>query len=268
MISTVPDIEIQVDLRNPAQFFACCGVLELASRLWSDSEGWFSEAVGEKAGTSFCISTYSGEKDPLAKVIGTLIESDEVVESDTSGEANPGLVPVTIIPFDLRLDWWRYSFGGGEKSELKTWAGQQKPEGIIKSLYVEWRKNQPAVSSSFLNNYFPIKGCFGFDPRSSWKSIDIGFSPDTQGKKIPIYPTTEILAAVGLQRFRPKQVQDEDGNTTYRYRVWNKPLEVSVAPVAMIADEINCAPIIYEFLAVKRNKSYSTFDWSKPVEEK
>ena len=36
-----PTIRIQVDPTNPGQFFACCGLLELADRLWPGSEAWF-----------------------------------------------------------------------------------------------------------------------------------------------------------------------------------------------------------------------------------
>jgi CRISPR-associated protein Csb3 len=37
-------IRIPVDLTNPGQFFACCGLLELANRLWPGAEvtGCFS----------------------------------------------------------------------------------------------------------------------------------------------------------------------------------------------------------------------------------
>jgi CRISPR-associated protein Csb3 len=38
-------IRVSVDPTNPGQFFACCGLLELADRLWPDSEGGF-EAGG------------------------------------------------------------------------------------------------------------------------------------------------------------------------------------------------------------------------------
>jgi CRISPR-associated protein Csb3 len=34
-------ITIRGDLTNPGQFFACCGLLEAASRLDEEAEGWF-----------------------------------------------------------------------------------------------------------------------------------------------------------------------------------------------------------------------------------
>ncbi len=43
-------IHIKVDVTNPGQFFACCGLLELADRLWPGAEGWFDT-------TTFKLST-------------------------------------------------------------------------------------------------------------------------------------------------------------------------------------------------------------------
>ena len=45
---TKPDpIKINVDPTNPGQFFACCGLLELADRLWDGAEGAFSASGAE-----------------------------------------------------------------------------------------------------------------------------------------------------------------------------------------------------------------------------
>ena len=49
-----PVIQIPVDLTNPGQFFACCGLLELADRLWPGTEGWFDE------GPIFRLATFPG----------------------------------------------------------------------------------------------------------------------------------------------------------------------------------------------------------------
>ena len=46
MTNPEPSIRVKVDPTNPGQFFACCGLLELADRLWPGAEGWFG--VGEQ----------------------------------------------------------------------------------------------------------------------------------------------------------------------------------------------------------------------------
>src|SRR5581483_4448811 len=70
------DINLDVNLRNPGQFFACCGVLELAGRIWPESEEWFGRSG---SGNSFHIATYSGHNDPLGEIVRRLCESDTVV---------------------------------------------------------------------------------------------------------------------------------------------------------------------------------------------
>src|SRR5688572_7628840 len=48
-----PTIRVPVDPTNPGQFFACCGLLELADRLWPQTndrqaaEGWFADGQFE-----------------------------------------------------------------------------------------------------------------------------------------------------------------------------------------------------------------------------
>ena len=41
MTNPEPTIRINVDVSNPGQFFACCGLLELASRLDQNATGHF-----------------------------------------------------------------------------------------------------------------------------------------------------------------------------------------------------------------------------------
>ncbi len=45
-------IRINVDAANPGQFFACCGLVELAHRLWQGAEGWFENDDAEFVLTS------------------------------------------------------------------------------------------------------------------------------------------------------------------------------------------------------------------------
>jgi CRISPR-associated protein Csb3 len=69
-------IPINVDSSNPGQFFACCGVLELADRLWPGAEGWFE-------GREFLI-TADGSLEDLVRAMSKaeLVQLDP--EDDTS----------------------------------------------------------------------------------------------------------------------------------------------------------------------------------------
>ena len=58
MSDPTPSIMVAVDPTNPGQFFACCGLLELADRLWPGAEGWF--AVDGREFTIECGGTLRG----------------------------------------------------------------------------------------------------------------------------------------------------------------------------------------------------------------
>ena len=75
-----PTIRVRVDPTNPGQFFACCGLLELADRLWGGVEGWY--AAGEPF---FCLRLPVAEDRSLAKLIR------EVTEAGLVGELSPAL---------------------------------------------------------------------------------------------------------------------------------------------------------------------------------
>jgi CRISPR-associated protein Csb3 len=71
MNAAEPAIQIKVDRTNPGQFFACCGLLELADRLWPSAEGWFELRP-------FLIAASSGSLAELLKAVSTamLIQVD------------------------------------------------------------------------------------------------------------------------------------------------------------------------------------------------
>jgi CRISPR-associated protein Csx14 len=262
------DITLDVNLRNPGQFFACCGALELASRLWPGSEGWFASERSSAA--VFQVATYSGHNDPLGEIVRMLCDSEELVALASDHEAQPQAdrKPVVIKPFGLRLDWWLDSYRGGDKSELKVWAGQQTPERNFNGLRSAWRqftaqKPDELATRRLFQQRRAMTGRFGFDPAASWEALDVGFSPDEQGVGALTSPSTEILAAIGLQRCRP--LRAEGRGRRFVYRVWTSPFEISVVP-AVIAG-VGDALAAYEFPVVMRNAQYGSFGWAKPWKE-
>ena len=57
-------IAVQVDVGNPGQFFACCGLLELAHRMWPGAEGWFEGATFSIRTTPETATLHAPESDP------------------------------------------------------------------------------------------------------------------------------------------------------------------------------------------------------------
>ena len=148
------NISIPVDLTNPGQFFACCGVLELAGRLWPRSDGWFESAsrfvlsTGERSTSTehFCKSVIESELSPLfsekklqeltqlnerkaelKKLQKTFPKSAENIRKRLNSRRIAAGFRLGA-PFNLRVDWWLVENCDGD--HLKTWAGQQAIFGI------------------------------------------------------------------------------------------------------------------------------------------
>jgi CRISPR-associated protein Csb3 len=232
-------IRINVDLTNPGQFFACCGLLELADRLWSGTgiQGAFS-------GSHFQLVAKT-EDCSLRQIIQQFVEA-EVRQLDVNDNAAS---PLHLgKPFDLHLDWWRkietpdkrrVDLGGGD--QLKPWAGKQFAPLIFRlmknacvDIDLQSPLDDPRAVYDTKNGKAKKKTIspFYFDARREETSLDIGFSPDEQEMSVMAYPAVESLALVGLQRFRP--IADESGTSrAFLYTAWANPLPPAVAMAAV-----------------------------------
>src|SRR5689334_6008238 len=121
-------IRLDVDLTNPGHFFGCCGVFELAQRLWPRATAHFEAA-------QFVVS--DGNLEEL--VTKTAQAPLEVLEPANQTSSALRLAE----PFDLRIDWWKVERG------LKTWAGTMKVHRIAASLQ---RDLPNTLSAGFFND--------------------------------------------------------------------------------------------------------------------
>jgi CRISPR-associated endonuclease/helicase Cas3 len=146
-------IRLRVDVTNPGQYFACCGLFELAARLAPDTLGWFEQDEDKQwwfvlSETIYSLSTL------LEKIVEAEItpangiaadeqednpgEEDEETEEDTGEEEQPededkNSPPLFLgNPFDIRLDWWKTS--KGDSTSLKVWAGSMNVLRIASSM--------------------------------------------------------------------------------------------------------------------------------------
>ena len=206
-------IHLNVDLTNPGQFFGCCGVFELAQRLWP-------QAVAHFEGPHFLVS--QGNLEEL--VARTASAPLEVLEP---GNQTSSALRLTE-PFDLRVDWWKFERG------LKTWAGRMSVDRIAMSLQ---RDLPSTLGKGFFNDGHVVVGADGkkvepyyFDGRRGATALplDIGFSSDALSLETVAFSATEFFTLLGLQRFRPSEVKLR----VYRYRAWRTPLPVTLAALA------------------------------------
>lgn len=219
-------ITVQVDVTNPGEFFACCGLLELANRLSAGALGWFE-------GAQFCIVPQD-PSDPISVI--DILWSLVNVKVDRLSEES--ISPLTLNqPIDMRLNWWLLPDEKGT-NKLKTWAGNQKSL----KMFCKWQvplRNILSKGESDLDRLYHAtcyeQGPYGFDSHTGWNALSIGFSfnEHNQYRKLPTRPAVEMLAAVGLQRFSPPITQRNDA-AYVSFASWNVPLCPMVASLATV----------------------------------
>jgi CRISPR-associated protein Csx14 len=254
---------VRVDPINPGQFFACCGLLEIADRIYGGAEGWFEEG-------KFLIST-SGS---LEGVLNALVE--HMPDALTQLDNGLGVAPI-IAPLKLRfddssdrlvLDAWSKTIRKDNEVMVianhpwQFWSGQQTPQQIWYALSAALKnqmKNKVALDSEnlFEEREF-LSGRFGFDPMAACSAIEMGFSPNEQGIKVASSPAVELLAAVGIQRFRPDV---ESGNKTFIYSTWGYPLYPEVA-AAFASGRLTSAGCVRFRGCVLQRGQYSSLGFS------
>jgi CRISPR-associated protein Csx14 len=228
-------IRIHVDPINPGQFFACCGLLELADRLWNGAEGCFEER-------EFCITTAGRLEELLARLV--MDPPEELTKLENGLNVKRIIAPLRFT-FDggashsLSLDTWtQIRIDKGKPAVTPNppwnfWSGNQKSFEIWQDLRLALVGQLPRLKKedyrTLFNERVPLKGRFGFDPGAAWNALDVGFSPNTQQMPVASSPATEILAAIGIQRFRPLFADDRK---SFLYSTWGQHLLPSVAAVA------------------------------------
>lgn len=255
-----PDIVLDVDVRNPGQFFACCGVLEMASRMWPDADvqGWFD-------GAEFC-ACVPGVSDALQRLVDRLVGTKPLVRPcPDASRFEASIAPVWFEPVKLRLDWWLMPSGAAAAdATLKLWAGNQDP---ARNIFPRLEEALPRVlgldappGRDLLRRRTPMSGRLGIDPGPAWDPLDVGFSPNEQSFNVDTAPITEIFGALGLQGFRPAV---RAGRRSLAFAVWSEPLPVIVARAAAA-----CAlPGRRYGFAVKSRGNYKSFGYAEEMEE-
>lgn len=236
---------IRVGVTNPGQFFACCGVLEIAHRLWPKQDvcGWFGDGTFEVS--------VSGHGCGVLQTLLDTLRATEISADETQAER--ALRPVRVQAVGISLDWWAGNRGG--KSYLKLWAGNQTSMGIVAAL----RDALPnCADAGLLHVARPLTGRFGVDPRAAWNTLDVGFSPNEQQMQVATYPAAELFAAIGLQRFRPVQ-EGATKPVQFRYSTWSVPLPPCVARAAS-AGLLTAANVTTYRFRIRQRGSYKGFD--------
>ncbi len=239
---------VNVDPTNPGQFFACCGLLELADRLWPNAEGWFAEdgrrfyvACGEHDLAELLAmlaqtTIQSSLGDDGLKRLGTLLSAakDSLTAQDRADKERLRqqwrVERVTLTaPFNITIDWW-WDVSSGV-TLLKTWAAKQFVLSIARPLLSAIRTT--AWTERGLDNCLTttakISGLpFYFDAANNTQNTPRDFGVSTADVKMAPSdrPLVELLTFIALQRYRPSRQSQSD---LIQYAIWKSPHVPSTA---------------------------------------
>lgn len=289
MTRTDSVIAVKVDLTNPGEFFACCGLLELADRLWPGTQSWFD--IDNKY---FCmhVDTISAAQAPQQLVaalinadvsntmtasqlqrrqkLATMSAKDRKIEQldeekkqlDKLWRESPILVGE---PFNLVIDWFLDDYGGG--STFKTWAGQQSVIDIAIAMMTAIQSDNLPLSTS--EDWFDRRTNsggipFNFDARlgDQGSDRDVGFSRDPLQIPTTSRPMVELLAFFGLQRCRPAPGPERN---RYQYSVWTDSIYPELAPAISSGSVALARTAHFDFSLFYRTKYLKSFLPATPI---
>lgn len=264
MTTPAPSFRIRVDVTNPGQFFACSGLLELASRLTPEAVGWFEQDAASRQWHFLAANT-----SPLADLLEKITAAEIKILDNAD---NHSAVKISS-PFNLHLDWWRYE--NRATGKLKTWAGQMKASSILEALRDEVKNALPLQDKEnpFAIEAAPTDAVSYFDaPRSANAAArDVGFSMDRLKKggvvfRNILHPFVEFFCLIGLQRTRPAlQKREPRTEQSYAYHLWLNPVSVAILPVATIGELPDCSSTHYQFANPSRTQDYRAFITAKAI---
>lgn len=256
----MPDnnLQIRLDPLNPGQFFACCGLFEILSMEEPGLLSCFVVDSNRPRVASFCVQTARGSQQ-LAMLLRRL--RDATVAFPNKEIAAP--VRPAVIAYDkseLTIDWWLDEFRD-KTTSIKCWAGQV----TTRRLFEELRPllDIESTGENLFDRSALTSSLFGVDPRSAWNTLDLGFSPNEHNVASTIFPAVEVMAAIGLQYFRP----DSSKRSAVRYSLWKDPLPASIARLAFCTPWDGMAVDDFVFEICKRGQSYKYFSFAKSAEK-
>lgn len=270
------NVTIPVDLTNPGQFLACCGLLELAERLWPGAEAWFE-------GDAFRMQTTGGSLEAITAALRACTVANTMapeqlarlealsVMSKKERAAKPGLedekktleslrreLPIVLKgPHPFLIDWFTDDLAGG--SRFKTWAGQQSVLDIATAMH-----GGIGDAQCLWDGVRRIGLPFNFDSElgGQGSALDVGFSFDPLAGSEATHiegtckPALELLAFIGLQRFRPREVPRQN---RFVFSAWRTPLPPLAASAVACGAVVLPSDAQYEFKLLYRTKYLKSF---------
>jgi len=258
MTNPEPTIRIPVDLTNPGQFFACCGLLELASRMDEHALSWFANGS---------VFNLSGSIEDL--IVGFRNAQYRQVELDDSAlrlrngktPKDPSTVnPVEITPrgaTSLTLDWWLRPH---EHNGLKLWSGSNRLIALVEDVFTAIKQRQDDARVLLTTSFQLPRQPFFYAAARPLHEREFGVSMDKIGREFEHLPYVELLALIGLQRFRPSLIARQ----RFRYFSWAIPIPAEIACAVIAGAVESLSDECFEFPVINRDdKGHKQFTRSE-----
>lgn len=235
---TKTELRFALDPTNPGQFYACCGLIELFELFGADTLSRFEVNPRKPRSAEFAV-TADSPLDLSAVLIAVAAADYKAIER-CPAEESVKPVRARLGNREIELDWWLDEFRS-KATRLKCWAGRVTNA----KLFHELPKLVDTGSSAgdLFHRASPTGSRFGVDPRSAWNALDFGYSPDKQGQEAATFPAVEVLAAFGLQCFRPLVKSRE----RFTYNVWRNDLPKVVAAATAVEALDGLSTTSFEF---------------------
>jgi CRISPR-associated protein Csb3 len=242
----VTTIQLAIDARNPGEYLAVCGLLEVLSRYDASTTSAWRRATGvlpslPSAAADVCEVNTTIDETAVAAQVGQLLGSKDAWKAITENGRVPlndsvggwcgglelSLPEKQVVVVD---HWYEWAYvvdntilGKREKapkrdgkSRWKLWAGKHEERGagglaadFVASVPQDFR---PAGFQDLL--VLTVAGSSGYklDPATTRSSIDRGISAN-DAKKVKVErvrPLLELLAAIGLSTFFPPRREGDN----------------------------------------------------------
>jgi CRISPR-associated protein Csx14 len=246
-------ISVPFDPTNPGQFYACCALIDLFDLSGARVQSRFRVSDHHPRTAEFEL------RSEQQMDLSLLLSEIRIASFEAINHPEKAVKPIrlSLARGDILLDWWFDPFRIKTVS-IKCWAGQVTTERLMAELLP---MIDPAADIKVLFQVpRMMKTRFGVDPRSAWNSLDIGYSPNEHNQDTTTYPLVELLAAIGLQGFRP----NSQTRSSVMYSVWKNWLpRVPARRAATIGwPGLSCRS--YQFSIEKRGQSYKYFTFATP----
>jgi hypothetical protein len=248
----MPELQLPLDPSNPGLFYACCGLFELYEAIEPGGTALFVTGGRQRRRAEFRLRTKSNV------TLEQLIAELRKCEFEALEHAQPTIAPARFRWFghDVILNWW-LDDENVDKRPLKPWGGQQTGVGVLQALTAALPERISGEHLFDLAQYTTTR--LGVDPRSAWNKLDCGYSPnEREVKEARSAPAVDLLAAIGLQGFRPGR-----DNRHFVYALWRMDLPRVVARAAAAGALRDMPRREYEFLLLDRGQGYKAFGFGK-----